>query len=557
MYRKDRVNKKGGGVLLYVHKSLKSIPCEEMELSDFSDSVWCIIQIDTETKILVGTVYRSPSSDMSNNEKLLKLFEEAHRVARKSRSHSLIMGDFNLPEIDYKTCTVSAGEDSFAWRFYNLAHDIYLTQKVTEPTRFMTGQQPSKLDYIFVDDDNLVDEIEYLPPIGASDHLGLLCKIRYKTPDPTSSTTVKRAYWRGDYASMAEHLVDIDWQAELSGKSVQEIWNFIRDKYNEAVEKFVPVVGSKRKMKSNFMSSETLKLIKERNRLFGIYKKTNLTTDYTRYKEVRNRVVSMIRHDKEKLTQELVSNFKQNPKAFYGFVRSKQSVKPRAVQVRKSDRSLTQSETETANELLKFFQSVFVQEDKDPIPSFNQRTDKTLTVGEISQADVSKKLSQLLVNKSPGPDGLHPKVLKEMSGILDLPLTILFNKSLKEGELPDDWTTADVIAIFKKGSKLEAGNYRPVSLTSIPCKVLESIVRDRLLKHLEGNSLLSAEQHGFRCNRSCLTNLLETFEEWTRALDEGFGIDAIFLDYQKAFDTVPHNRLLTRDNQTSRDRSQT
>ena len=149
-----------------------------------------------------------------------------------------------------------------------------------------------------------------------------------------------------------------------------------------------------------------------------------------------------------------------------------------------------------------------------------------------------------MVNISLGHNGLHPLVLKELASIFDLPLTILFNKSLADGDLPDEWKHADAVSIFKKGSKFDAGNYRPVSITSIPCKVLESIIRDRLLKHLEGNNLLSHEQHGFRCNRSCLTNLLETFEEWTRALDEGFGIDVVFLDYQKAFDTVPHRRLL-------------
>ena len=87
------------------------------------------------------------------------------------------------------------------------------------------------------------------------------------------------------------------------------------------------------------------------------------------------------------------------------------------------------------------------------------------------------------------------------------------------------------------------GNYRPVALNCIPCKMLECIIRSNLVEHFEVNSLSSKDQHGFSKNRSCLTNLLATLEEWTEATENGYGIDILFLDYQKAFDTVPHHRL--------------
>ena len=98
--------------------------------------------------------------------------------------------------------------------------------------------------------------------------------------------------------------------------------------------------------------------------------------------------------------------------------------------------------------------------------------------------------------------------------------------------------------IFKKGNKDEARNYRPVSLTSVPCKILESIIKDAVVEHLEQQGFYTDCQHGFVKGRSTLTNLLETLESWTRILEEGFGIDVIYLDYRKAFDTVPHLKLL-------------
>ena len=105
---------------------------------------------------------------------------------------------------------------------------------------------------------------------------------------------------------------------------------------------------------------------------------------------------------------------------------------------------------------------------------------------------------------------------------------------------PRDWKTAIVVPIFKKGAREDPANYRPVSLTSVPCKIMESLIKDKLTEYLEMNYTISHYQHGFMTGRSCLTNLSETLECWTEALNKGVGIDVIYLDCKKAFDSVPH-----------------
>ncbi len=92
--------------------------------------------------------------------------------------------------------------------------------------------------------------------------------------------------------------------------------------------------------------------------------------------------------------------------------------------------------------------------------------------------------------------------------------------------------------IFEKGAKSEPGNYRPVSLTLVCCKIFESLIRDDLMSHLLSNNLLKDSQHGFMSKKSCTTNLLEFFEMVTRAVDDGEAVDAVFLDFAKAFDKV-------------------
>ena len=174
------------------------------------------------------------------------------------------------------------------------------------------------------------------------------------------------------------------------------------------------------------------------------------------------------------------------------------------------------------------------------------KTDSKLLEIHISADKVMKKLQKLTIGKSPGPDGIHPSVLKELTAVISLPLTILFNASLELGKLPDEWRTANISAIYKKGCRQVCGNYRPVSLTYIACKVLESIVGEQLIDYLKKNKLFSNRQFGFLGGRSTTLQLLTVLDNWTDILDRGSSIDVVYFDFMKAFDKVPHQRLLMR-----------
>ena len=123
---------------------------------------------------------------------------------------------------------------------------------------------------------------------------------------------------------------------------------------------------------------------------------------------------------------------------------------------------------------------------------------------------------------------------------------MIFNKSLNDGEIPQDWKKANVTAVFKKGAKHCPLNYRPISLTSIVCKLLESIIKDHVMEHLLINNLVCPNQHGFVPQRSCLTQQVDVLDAWTKAYDQGKCIDVAFLDIKKAYDTLPHKPLLVK-----------
>ena len=208
---------------------------------------------------------------------------------------------------------------------------------------------------------------------------------------------------------------------------------------------------------------------------------------------------------------------------------------------------LINDDKQKANLFNNYFASVFTVEETDNIPGLDDLVfNESLETIPIDQECVKNKLIQLNVSKSTGPDCIHGKILKELSNYLSKPLSLIFNKSLNERKVPKDWKFAIVKPLHKKGKRNVVSNYRPVSLTSICGKTMERIIRDKMVTHLEKNNLLSKEQHGFRSGRSCATQLLEIMEIWTALLDKGIAVDCIYLDFAKAFDKVPHARLVEK-----------
>jgi hypothetical protein len=135
-------------------------------------------------------------------------------------------------------------------------------------------------------------------------------------------------------------------------------------------------------------------------------------------------------------------------------------------------------------------------------------------------------------------------VLKELASEISPILSVIYNVSIKAGEIPDDWRAAVITPAFKKGQKYVPANNRPISLACICCKVIEHIVTSYIMRHAERNNILYPLQHGFRSKRSCETQLLECIDDLTMNLENGKQTDLLILDFSKAFDKVSHSLLL-------------
>ena len=155
-------------------------------------------------------------------------------------------------------------------------------------------------------------------------------------------------------------------------------------------------------------------------------------------------------------------------------------------------------------------------------------------------------LRKLDAYKSMGLDGLHPRVLRGLADVVAKPLSIIFQQSWVTGDVPVDWKLANVTSIFKKGQKDGPGSYRPISLTSVSGKIMEWIVSGTIMDQLKVNQGIRPSQHGFMNGRSCLTKLISFYDKVTRLVNEGQAVDVVYLDFSKAFDTVPHNILVEK-----------
>jgi hypothetical protein len=465
------------------------------------------------------------------------------------RSHVLLVGDFNYPDIDWVEGTSPASSNHRATIFMDTIRDTFLHQHVIKHTHYRGEQQPTLIDLVFTNEEFMVKNLVHLAPLDKSHHHCLIFDYVCYVKSKTTLHEGKFLYLKGDYDGMRKKLLDSNLLSKLEGLGAQESWDVLLREVGDAVREFVPMVTSKGRgnKKPVWLNDKLMATVKKKHSAYKRYMETRDGQDYLVYTRARNQAKSACKKAVKEYEKEIAKNCKRNPKAFYAYAKSKLKVQDSIADLIKPDGSYAATDTDKANVLNSFFCSVFTDENLANIPDIDKKAfEKELNEIEFGKDKIQNLLKNLDISKSPGPDGMHPKVLKELSDVIAEPLADVFRKSLAESTLPHQWKVANVTPLFKKGDKSKAGNYRPVSLTSIPCKIMEKVVRDSVFQHLKDNNLLSDCQHGFVSNRSCSTNLLSVLDKWTSMLDNGTPVDVIYLDFSKAFDTVPHVRLLKK-----------
>lgn len=528
MFHRDRGTRRGGGVILYVRRHHTPVlvpndsPCEIIGAE--------IRGCDPALQIFV--VYRPPHQDIDSDT---RLYTDISQLLRDRES--LVLGDFNCPAVDWDL-GVSVGEGS---RLVQFMQDNFLTQTVLEPTR---GH--NILDLIFTTDVDYITEVEIGDCLAGSDHHVVSCTVQVGSEPEELLYRERLNLRRADYDRFNRALREITLPAE---GSVEYMWTEFKTNFMAIQSTCIPTkrVGGTAKVKPTWFHDGIGRAIKERKRRYRLARQDPSPETQILLIEQRRVVKRMVRVAKVSEEHRVARACRNNPKEFYRFVNSHKPRTPLGP-VMSDDGTLVTNNADIAREFNEYFSSVFTVEDLHEVPEPVIVYDDVNTLNEIrcTVPEIVAKIGELNPNKAAGPDGFLPKVLKAVADSVAPHLCQIFNRSMTSGEVPLDWRSADVSPIHKKGPRTERGNHRPISLTSVVGKLLESCIKDRSVDHLDDHELIGNSQHGFRRGRSTVTNLLDFYHHMLGTLDQSGAVDVLYLDFQKAFDKVPHRRLMSK-----------
>ena len=469
-------------------------------------------------------VYRPPTStDMAG---LINLIQNV-------TPNSILIGDFNIPGIDWHTGR-AAGR---AGEFLDAAEEKFLEQLVDFPTH----TKGNTLDLVLTNSSELVTSIAAMGRIGKSDHEMLLVHLAGGSPPPPPP--IQRPDWnKANWDAMRNDLAGINWHETLRHLDTEETWLTVKAHLEEITRKYVPVRKLRPPNRPIWMNREISRAMARKRRLW----RRNAPT--AEYREAEKKVRNLVRNAKRNFEKKLAKN-NGNSKPFYSYLKNKTTSRTNIGPLLDENGTPTSDSKKMAKILNNFFASVFTAEDPmsaDADAEAEQANTTPIEDITIKTSDTRKLIKNLKTAGSPGPDKITARLLQQVAWEISPALTILFRKSLTSGIVPADWKMANVTPIFKKGKKTDPGNYRPVSLTSICGKLMEGHLKKEITAHLKNNNLLRSTQHGFLTGKSCTTNLLHFLEILTKAVDEGHSVDVVFLDFSKAFDKVPHKKLIKK-----------
>ena len=537
--RKDRTQH-GGGLMVYISNMLKYRRRHDLE-SPIIETLWVEINFK-EINVLICCLYKSDF--IASPSVFITKLQNSIEIALDYTPHIIILGDIN---IDFSNLTNNQLRDCMSL--------FSLQNVINEPTR-VTDNSATLIDPIIVSD--VVETLDSgtLDVDGfISDHKATYISIQISI---NLSNSYFREIWNyksADFNSLNNLIQNFDWGTIINETfSVDQACENFTNKFLKFCDECIP--RKKVLIRQNdkpWFSSELRYNIKLRDRLRKTYFKSKRDSDRSKFKRQRNRVNNMLKYAKDnfinKIDDILFNHETMNSnKTFWqvmGRFMGKKGTSVIIPPLQNNDGSYRFTDFEKAEELNSYFASIStINETTFELPPFENRCDVDFRYIQITESKVIDVLKILKLNKATGPDGISNRMLKSTCNTVSVPLSKLFNFSLRTHTYPELWKISHVMPLFKKGDKTQPCNYRPVSLTSNVSKSFERIIFKHIYNHICENELLYKYQPGFLPGHSTVHHLIEINHNTCISLENYEANCQVFCDISKAFDRVWHRGLL-------------
>ena len=537
--RSDRQHLSGGGVLLFYKKELPINVVKHMSpCVDTPDpyEVLCVDYLDQKEPIRFCCFYVPPRSSLRD-----KVVDNVCQVISSVHSPSqplFILGDFNLPQINWEKSTSTGGKSHNV--FLNYCIDNCLCQCVNEPTH----DKNNILDLLLCNtvSRNLLLSTTVDPPLSSScDHAVVSFVVNLKGKVTTNTANFRLDFEHADYTVINSLIQDYlnNWNFYTTDPSkLQSVYDNFINFLLKIIDQNVPKkYFKKQKPKIPFFIK---KLLKQK---LSLYRKSKANKELlSEYKIKSKQYDQAVKawHNKAE------SNICRNPssKKFYSFFKKKLNYKSSIPPLLDQDNNINIFDIDKANCLNSFFNSVFSNDDGSNVVQDNDiRPHMENFV--IQSSEVASAIKDLNDKISRTPENIPSYFIKRISSSIISFLVFLFNSSLQFNFIPDQWKKSIIIPIHKKGDLNRPQNYRPISLTSGFSRLLESIIRKKILQHFISNNLFSKNQFGFLPLRSSCSQLLKCIHDWYSNLISKKSTHIIYTDIAKAFDVVNHRKLIS------------
>ena len=527
-----KFRKNGGGVLIAVKTDLQ-VSSKLIKLNCLAEVLSIELKFPNNTKICISTVYRVSKLKAQNYEALDLYFTTLIKTKKYSKLY--IVGDFNFPDLTPTNWETGLTDSLLEQSFITLFSNLDLTQCIKEPTHI----KGNTLDLLLTNNTHSLSDILVKPEqsICDSDHFLITFSINSITKRKKSAKRKIPNFKKANWDELNNELSDINWTSLLSSHNIETCWSIFKSKLNEICDKHIPKLTIKSDFQPPWFDSEVFVKCREKEKWRTKFKRSKSLNHELKFKNARREYCKLV---KNKMRANFSDDQSDNTitKKFWSHVKSTSNSHriPELVGYSGTYRS---SHIDQANLFNNFFSDQF-----SCPSSYDINIDYSNNNFDIDfdANDIHNYLRNLDPNKAPGPDQIHGKVLKNCAKSLALPLQILFRTSYYTCIIPEDWKLANVVPVYKKGSKNSVENYRPISLTSLIMKVYERIIRAELMKRIE--SKLDPRQHGFLPKRSCETQLISFYDNLACSINKGSCTDVVYFDFAKAFDSVNHDKIL-------------